>query len=1188
MSGKNESEKNNQNKIPQKIINAISNLEPDYLIRSETYPFCSSDNNNIMEILEESNGKENKEDEKEYKVGNYQIKRTLGKGTFGKVKLGIYIPTNEKVAIKILEKSKIVEKDDEIRVKREFEMLTLFSHPNVILVAEIFESGGNFYSVMEYCEGGELFNYIVKNRRLSQDEAAFFYYQLINGLEYIHSLGIVHRDLKPENLLLTKDHILKIIDFGLSNYFKKDQKDLLITPCGSPCYASPEMVAGKKYNGFKIDIWSTGIILYAMLCGYLPFEDKDNDALFEKILECKLVFPKYIPKLGKNLIEKILVKNPNRRITIKEIKEHPFYLKGKELFEQEFSICQIENNMDEINTDDGINNIMDIHVLNYNNDSLNDDKKEIEGKNKNKNNEKINEKKMSKEKKKKIPKNRLLLNGLDAENFILRIKTEGDEEKQSLTLRNEYLNNLDKDMDGLLAKTNNHSSKKVVQNNDKNKNKNKKINNEKYPFKKRDIIYTKNQNKNIKREQSKNIKKEPNKTYRKLNKTNKYSNIKNQFPNKHMIGKSVNVRKINYKNKENNLIQQKNNFTNVIKSKFHSKEKIDKNNISKKENIYTNNINNITNASNFNKKLKLKFNVGLYNSTEQSQKKNNSTAKKNLKLTTFQTIETEKNNKNYLDNLFNIQSNIKKYKQQLKDIKFNDEQKLKLRNTIDNASFENRKGHFKIKSDILSGEINKKINKENIKLTKIYNNRIDNKKNLINIIDNTGEDENRNQIKQINVTLNTDREQNIIKKINNEQINNPKTNRDMPIKKKLMNLKYYMNEIEQNQTFRNKRESLNKHKHGLKSDIIDSFEKRKISNFNLKKMLINDFNKKAKKDKKENILILENLTNDNINVNNLNTIDNINRTEPNQIIHITKKIIKKELKDNNYKLSAERNHVKRRISSKISSNKYVHLNSNNLIKKQKINFNENKIMSQINNEKNLNKTSNDFNYINYSIMNQINSKYKNIFDMNLEQKSERKSKNIEKKFINIERNKNNKKILTNNDKKPCVTIKNTVINLNIDTGIIINPFDKNEKIKSINSKKISNYSISYERPNKNNNNNYIKNEKTISNISHHNTNEKPFQTINEHNKLLTLNEEINSSNRKLGKNIRVFKERNQMKIDNSNIINSNRIPNKSMNSKFKKHMKYNSVKIDENMWNKLNNKDSKNLYLKTNENFFKH
>ena len=183
-------------------------------------------------------------------------------------------------------------------------MLALFNHPNVILVAEIFESSDSFYSVMEYCEGGELFNFIVKNRRLSEEEAAFFYYQLINGLEYIHSLGIVHRDLKPENLLLTRDHLLKIIDFGLSNYFKKGQKELLVTPCGSPCYASPEMVAGKKYDGFKIDIWATGIILYAMLCGYLPFEDKDNDVLFEKILECKLVFPKYISRIGKNLIEK--------------------------------------------------------------------------------------------------------------------------------------------------------------------------------------------------------------------------------------------------------------------------------------------------------------------------------------------------------------------------------------------------------------------------------------------------------------------------------------------------------------------------------------------------------------------------------------------------------------------------------------------------------------------------------------------------------------------------------------------------------------------------------------------------------------------------------------------------------------------------------------------------------------------
>ena len=109
------------------------------------------------------------------------------------------------------------------------------------------------------------------------------------------------------------------------------------------------MVAGNKYNGFKIDIWSTGIILYAMLCGYLPFEDEDNEVLFEKILECKLEFPIYITKISKDLIEKILVTEPNKRITIPEIKNHPFFIKGKELFEQEFSIYQNDIEDTEIN-----------------------------------------------------------------------------------------------------------------------------------------------------------------------------------------------------------------------------------------------------------------------------------------------------------------------------------------------------------------------------------------------------------------------------------------------------------------------------------------------------------------------------------------------------------------------------------------------------------------------------------------------------------------------------------------------------------------------------------------------------------------------------------------------------------------------------------------------------------------------
>ena len=221
------------NKINSDYEEYIPSFE--YNEDSQTINFDKSSNsNNSINSKTKKNEENSKNEEKEIKIGNYLIKKTLGKGTFGKVKLGIYLPRNKKVAIKILEKNRIKEEDDKIRLKREFEMLSQFNHPNVITVSEIFESNKEFFTVMEYCEGGELFNYIVVNKRLSEEKSSFFYYQLINGLEYIHSLGIVHRDLKPENLLLTKDNILKIIDFGLSNYFKDDQPNYWRHPVGPP------------------------------------------------------------------------------------------------------------------------------------------------------------------------------------------------------------------------------------------------------------------------------------------------------------------------------------------------------------------------------------------------------------------------------------------------------------------------------------------------------------------------------------------------------------------------------------------------------------------------------------------------------------------------------------------------------------------------------------------------------------------------------------------------------------------------------------------------------------------------------------------------------------------------------------------------------------------------------------------
>ena len=142
-------------------------------------------------------------------------------------------------------------------------MLSELNNEHVIKVYQIYDDDNNYLIIMNYCEGGELFNYIVIKQRLSENETTFFYYQIIEGIEYIHSKGIAHWDLKPENLLLDKDKKIKTIDFGLSNYFDGLQK--LETPCGSPYYASPEMVGDNKYNGFFIDVWATGIILFAML-----------------------------------------------------------------------------------------------------------------------------------------------------------------------------------------------------------------------------------------------------------------------------------------------------------------------------------------------------------------------------------------------------------------------------------------------------------------------------------------------------------------------------------------------------------------------------------------------------------------------------------------------------------------------------------------------------------------------------------------------------------------------------------------------------------------------------------------------------------------------------------------------------------------------------------------------------------
>jgi 5'-AMP-activated protein kinase catalytic alpha subunit len=177
--------------------------------------------------------------------------------------------------------------------------------------------------VMEYVAGGELFDHIVKNGKLNETQGRKFFQQIISGVAYCHRHMIVHRDLKPENLLLDENMNVKIADFGLSNMMKDGE--FLRTSCGSPNYAAPEVVSGELYAGPEVDIWSCGIILYALLTGTLPFDDESVQVLFKKIRSGVYVTPDYLSRPVAQLIEHLLTVDPLKRATIKEIREHEWF-----------------------------------------------------------------------------------------------------------------------------------------------------------------------------------------------------------------------------------------------------------------------------------------------------------------------------------------------------------------------------------------------------------------------------------------------------------------------------------------------------------------------------------------------------------------------------------------------------------------------------------------------------------------------------------------------------------------------------------------------------------------------------------------------------------------------------------------------------------------------------------------------
>ncbi|XP_061191395.1 5'-AMP-activated protein kinase catalytic subunit alpha-2-like isoform X8 [Saccostrea echinata] len=259
------------------------------------------------------------------KIGHYILGDTLGIGTFGKVKIATHQLTNHKVAVKILNRQKIKSLDVVGKIKREIQNLKLFRHPHIIKLYQVISTPTDIFMVMEYVSGGELFDYIVKHGKLKEPEARRFFQQIISGVDYCHRHMVVHRDLKPENLLLDSNLNVKIADFGLSNMMHDGE--FLRTSCGSPNYAAPEVISGKLYAGPEVDIWSCGVILYALLCGTLPFDDEHVPTLFRKIKSGIFAVPDYLNKEVVSLLCMMLQVDPLKRATISQIREHEWFQK---------------------------------------------------------------------------------------------------------------------------------------------------------------------------------------------------------------------------------------------------------------------------------------------------------------------------------------------------------------------------------------------------------------------------------------------------------------------------------------------------------------------------------------------------------------------------------------------------------------------------------------------------------------------------------------------------------------------------------------------------------------------------------------------------------------------------------------------------------------------------------------------
>ncbi|KAH0785388.1 CAMK family protein kinase [Histomonas meleagridis] len=259
------------------------------------------------------------------KIGPYSLKGTVGDGAFSVVKLVHHEETHQYYACKIVPKSRLNSESLHERFETEIRINQQMHHPGIVQLYELLQDQNNFYLIMEFCPNGELFQYIVDHNHLKEEEAKPFVRQILETLEYIHNMSVSHRDIKPENLLLSNSGQVKFSDFGLSRFIPPN--GLVDTPCGSPCYASPECISGKPYNGVTTDVWSVGVILYAMLTGQLPWTKRKQAELFAQIKRGEYVIPSFLSDDCKSFIRGLMTVDCTKRMTIQEAFNHK-WLRG--------------------------------------------------------------------------------------------------------------------------------------------------------------------------------------------------------------------------------------------------------------------------------------------------------------------------------------------------------------------------------------------------------------------------------------------------------------------------------------------------------------------------------------------------------------------------------------------------------------------------------------------------------------------------------------------------------------------------------------------------------------------------------------------------------------------------------------------------------------------------------------------